>query len=172
MDGLFLLHNSLPGYGWIKKGTDRWIPSNTGRKRVNLLGAYSPLSTATEILQTIERCTADTVIALLERLREARPQATRLVVILDNVPYQRAGKVKEAAAQSKIELLYLPPYCPNLNLIERLWDFLKDLLVRSRYHETFARFCDVISETLAALKDRKAEWLSRMTENFQILNFG
>lgn len=92
------------------------------------------------------------------------------MVIMDNVPYQRAKKVKEYAEHSAIELLYLPSYSPNLNLIERLWDFLKGLLVRNHYYESFSLFGDMISETLKTLEDRKAEWLSRIAENFQILN--
>jgi transposase len=170
VDGLFLLYNSVPGYAWIKRGSDRWIKSNTGRKRVNLLGSYSPISTTTEILQTTEPCTADTVIQLLVQIRQACLRANRIVVIMDNVRYQRAKKVKAYAEQAHIELLYLPSYSPNLNLIERLWDYLKDLLVRNHYYESFVLFCAMISSTLKTLKDRKAEWLSRMTENFQILN--
>lgn len=136
---------------------------------MNLLGGYSPISTTTEILQTTERCNADTVIQLLEQIRQACPRANRIVVIMDNVPYQRAKKLREYAEHCIIELLYLPSYSPNLNLIERLWDFLKDLLVRNRYYESFALFYDMISDTLKTMEDRKTEWHSRMTEKFQIL---
>jgi transposase len=160
----------MPDYAWIKRGKERWIKSNSGRKRVNLLGGYSPISTTVEILQTTEKCNGDTVIQLLEQIQKAYPKAKRIVVIMDNIPYQRARKVKNYAQKSNIELFYLPSYSPNLNLIERLWDFLKDILVRNKYYQTFATFCDVISNALKTLEDQKEKWISRMTENFQVLN--
>ena len=160
----------MPDYAWIKRGKERWIKSNSGRKRANLLGGYSPISNTLEILQTTGRCNGDTVIQLLDRIRKAHPMARRIVVIMDNIPYQRARKVKEYAEKTNIELFYLPPYSPNLNLIERLWDFLKDILVRNKYYETFALFYDAVSDALKTLKDQKEKWISRMTENFQVLN--
>ncbi len=48
-----------------------------------------------------------------------------ITVVLDNARYQRNKVVQSLAAQLGIRLLYLPPYSPNLNLIERLWGFAK-----------------------------------------------
>ena len=48
-----------------------------------------------------------------------------------------------------IELLFLPPYSPNLNLIERLWKFVKKECLYSHYYEKFDKFKAAISECLA-----------------------
>ena len=65
-------------------------------------------------------------------------------------------------------MLYLPPYAPNLNLIERLWNFIKRRALYGRYHPTFAQFQAAIQEVLDGLSTTHAEKLkSLMTLKFQ-----
>ncbi len=65
-------------------------------------------------------------------------------------------------------MLYLPPYAPNLNLIERLWKFIKRRALYGRYHPTFAQFQAAIQEVLDGLSTTHAEKLkSLMTLKFQ-----
>jgi transposase len=45
-------------------------------------------------------------------------------MVLDDARYQRCEPVRALAAALRIELLHLPAYSPNLNLIERLWKFV------------------------------------------------
>ena len=53
------------------------------------------------------------------------------------------------AASLQIELLYLPAYSPNLNLIERLWKFVKKTCLYSTYYANFHDFKQAISDGLA-----------------------
>ena len=72
------------------------------------------------------------------------------------------------ATQLGITLLYLPSYSPNLNLIERLWKFIKRRALYGRYHPTFAEFQAAIQEVIDGLSTTHAEKLkSLMTLNFQ-----
>ena len=65
-------------------------------------------------------------------------------------------------------MLSLPPYSPNLNLIERLWKFIKRRALYGRYHPTFAQFQAAIQEVLDGLSTTHAEKLkSLMTLKFQ-----
>lgn len=65
----------------------------------------------------------------------------RIMLICDNARYNHARLLKDYLTEtnSRVELLFLPPYSPNLNLIERLRVFMKDRILRT-YYPTFADF--------------------------------
>ncbi len=91
-----------------------------------------------------------------------------ITVVLDNARYQRCRLVQWQAAQLGIELLFLPPYSPNLNLIERLWKFVKKKCLYSKYYDKFDKFQRAISECLEeASTIHKTELDSLLTLNFQ-----
>ena len=80
----------------------------------------------------------------------------------------RGYVVQALAGTLGIRLLYLPSYSPNLNLIERLWRFLKRQALYGRYHAKFADFQAAVTETLAQLSTTHANKLqSLMTLKFQ-----
>jgi len=92
-----------------------------------------------------------------------------ITLVLDNARYQRNAVVQALASQLGIALLFLPSYSPNLNLIERLWKFIKRRALYGRYHPTFAEFQAAIQETLDGLPTTHAERLKTlMTLNFQL----
>ena len=89
-------------------------------------------------------------------------------MVLDNARYQRCRIVEELAVQLGIELLFLPPYSPNLNLIERLWKFTKKQCLAAQYYENFAAFKGAMAGFLGTGYERHAEELqSLLTLNFQ-----
>ena len=128
-------------------GTTVQLKTNSGRNRLNILGAYSPDERDLISLEGRESCDAERVAQLLQKIRAANP-GKRLLIVLDNAPYNHADPVAEAAKRLRIELLYLPPYSPNLNLIERFWKFLKRKVARNRYYTTFVEFRSGGSERL------------------------
>jgi len=73
---------------------------------------------------------------------------TPVTLVLDHARYQRAKLVQQFAAQLEIELLFLPAYSPNLNLIERLWKFVKKQCLYSRYYAEFHSFSNAIIDCL------------------------
>jgi transposase len=68
----------------------------------------------------------------------------------------------------RIELLYLPPYSPNLNLIERFWKFLKRKVARNRYYTTFTEFRTAVQTVLNHIAAYADDLASLMTEHFQL----
>ncbi len=90
---------------------------------------------------------APAVCELLEKIRKRWPD-TPATVVLDNARYQKCKLVGEKAKELEIELLYLPPYSPNLNLIERLWKFVKKKCLYSKYYDSFDLFKQAISNCL------------------------
>ena len=91
-----------------------------------------------------------------------------ITLILDNARYQKCELVTALAASLQIELLYLPAYSPNLNLIERLWKFVKKTCLYSTYYANFQDFKQAISDCLAQTHTTyKKELDSLLTLRFQ-----
>jgi transposase len=139
------------------------------RQRFNVLGA---LNAITKQLITVTNNTYITSIQVCELLQLIAAQTIGPVtLVLDNARYQRCKLVMELADQLKIELLFLPPYSPNLNLIERLWKFTKKKCLNSRYHNDFCSFKQAICNLLSVMnKTHQQELDSLLALNFQVLD--
>ena len=94
----------------------------------------------------------------------------KIVIILDNARYQKCELTKQATIEYDIEVVYLPSYSPNLNLIERLWKLLRKECMCNKYKETFSKFCDDILDFLAQTSTKFLEKVqSLLAPNFQVL---
>jgi transposase len=139
----------------------------SGRKRFNVLGA---IDAVTHELTTICQATvinAESVCELLRTL-SGRSAGRPLTLVLDNAHYQRCALVQQLAKRLRIELLLLPAYWPNLNLIERLGKFVKKECLSCRYYEDFARFKAAIVECLEGVEGKhRVAIKSLLTLSFQ-----
>lgn len=156
VDGVHPQHNTTCTNAWIKKGEIKEIKSNTGRKRVNWNGAYDPLSQDV-LLHESDTINADTVIEMLKKIEKAYPEKEKIYIILDNARYYRNANVTEYLKTSPIEFRFLPPYSPNLNLIERLWKFMRKKVINDKYYEKFKEFREALMEFSEGLTDQRAE---------------
>ena len=153
--------------GWVWCFVRLHVRAASGRQRYNVLGALNAVTheLVTEINTTY--ITATSVCALLRKVAH-RAGSVPVTLVLDNARYQRCALVTSAAKESGIELLFLPSYSPNLNLIERLWKFVKKEVLNSRHHQDFKRFQGAIDGCLADLPTKHREKLAAlMTHNFQ-----
>jgi transposase len=94
---------------------------------------------------------------------------TWIYVIRDNARYDRSKAVQEYLKTSRINLVFLPPYAPNLNLIERLWKLFKKKTLYNRYYETFADFEAACEAFFANPDQHQREMRSLLSENFEIV---
>lgn len=168
MDATHPLHNPVLGRGWIKRGTRHAIPSNTGRRRLNINGAIN-IETMSAHVRFDETIDAASTIALFKQLEEHYPSAKRIIVICDNARYYKSRLVSEYLEQSRIAMLPLPAYSPNLNLIERFWKFFKRQVLYNQYYETFALFKQACQAFFANLDQHVPDLRRLMTEKFQII---
>lgn len=168
MDGAHPNHNAMPAYGWIIKGVIKEIPTNTARKRINLNGALD-ISDFDLVIREDPTLNAQSTIALFKQIEDKNPLAEAIYVIADNAPYYRSKLIKEHLQDSKIKIIFLPSYSPNLNLIERLWKFFHKTVQYNQYYSTFDRFKKVSLNFFANLKDHHHTLRSLLTENFQII---
>ena len=90
---------------------------------------------------------------------------------MDNAAYQKCEKVKLKAQELNINLIYLPPYSPNLNLIERLWKFLRKNVLAGNYYESFELFNSSIKAFIDTLHIEYTDQLSSLLSfNFELLD--
>ena len=147
--------------------TRLFIQAPAGRKRFNVLGA---LDVITHELITVTNDTYINALSVCDLLRKVRERFPKIPItlILDNARYQKCRLVWELAAELNIDLLSLPPYSPNLQLIERLWKFVKKKCLYSPYYADFEAFTHAISTCLSHTRDLYKEELdSLLTLKFQ-----
>jgi transposase len=167
VDGAHPLHNPILQYGWIKSGEEKYIETNTGRNRLNINGAYN-VEGKKVIAREDESINAQSTIKLLLQLLSIQPKG-KLYVILDNARYYRSELVKDFLKKnSRIKFIFLPPYSPNLNLIERIWKFVKKKVSYNKYYEDFSVFRKKFLHHLNNLEKFEEELQTLMTEKFQL----
>ena len=105
----------------------------------------------------------------LKKLEQKNKSLRCIFVVADNARYYRNRQVKAFLETSKVKIIFLPPYSPNLNLIERLWRFLKKIVLYNRYYERFADFKAAILSFFANIKQYRPELESLMTLKFHTL---
>ena len=168
LDGSHPQHNSMPAYGWILKGQEKELKTNTGRKRINLNGALNGKDHSAVVLDD-ETINADSMLKLLAALETKHPLAAKIHCIADNARYNHAKKVTEYLQTSRVVLHYLPPYAPNLNLIERLWKFFHKKTLYNTYYETYAQFKTACLDFFKDMGKYSEELDTLLTENFHII---
>ena len=168
MDGCHPIHNNVTSHAWIQKGTDKRIKANTGRQRLNINGAIDIKTHEMHVVFS-KSVNAQSTIELFKQVESFYPNATRITIIADNARYYRSRLVSDFLKTSRIKILFLPPYSPNLNLIERLWRFMRTKVLNNRYYETFPMFRAACENFFGNIKRFSKELDSLLTENFQIL---
>ena len=163
-------YSTIADYGWIQKGSDSFLPSPPSRQRVNISGAVE-LKTLDVITTFPEKVNAETTIEFLKKLLAKYFEASKIHIILDNAPYHHALSVKEYAEANNINLIFLPPYSPNLNLAERLWAFMRRQVLATNYFESFQDFKKAIVRFFRGIKNRRDALEKLMTFEFQEFNF-
>lgn len=164
-DGAHFVLAPFLGYLWCVMRV--FIKAPAGRKRFNVLGALDAITHELFMVTNDTYINALTFCDLLRQLSKAYV-GIPITLVLDNARYQKCQIVEELAASLKIELLYLPAYSPNLNLIERLWKFVKKRCLYSKYYSNFELFKNAILDCLNNTHTTHKDDLdSLLTLNFQ-----
>lgn len=162
-------HNTKPSYGWILKGkaNDKFVKTNTGRARLNLNGALN-LKDKTAVVLEEETVNSASVIRLFTKLATKHPVG-KIHLILDNASYHHSRLVKLwLKKHRRFKLHFLPPYSPNLNLIERLWRFFHTQVTWNRYFATFDEFRSEALKFFKHLSRYGPELNTLLADNFQV----
>lgn len=166
MDAAHFVHRAFLGCVWCF--TRLFIPSPSGRKRFNVLGAVDAVSKEILTLTNETAINAQVVCLFLLQLVHHYGSDLPITVVLDNARYQKCDLVQSCAAFVGIELLYLPAYSPHLNLIERLWRLVKKECLYSKYYATFSEFKLAITSFIqTAHHEHKDDLDTLLSWNFQ-----
>jgi len=168
-DGCHPTHNTKTSRGWIRKGKDFEINCNSGRKRVNINAAINGRKPEHLVYDITDSVNAQSTQRLCRQLLRKHPAKT-IYFICDNARYNRNNMLTEWAKGQRIEFIYLPTYSPNLNLIERLWHFMRVKILNSTYYEKHDEFKLAIISFLGDIKQYKAELRSLLTMNYRTVN--
>jgi transposase len=153
--------------GWVWCWARWCVRAASGRKRFNVLGALNAVSHELVRVSNHSYINAASVCALLHAVAAAGT-GLPITLVLDNARYQKCAVVRDLAARLGIELLYLPSYSPNLNLIERLWRFVKKECLQSTHYANYEAFTAAITKCLDELPTKhKAAMDTLLTHNFQ-----
>jgi transposase len=155
---------------WLLTGQRFYVGVGNGRKRLNILGAYSPDDhDYVELRLTRENITGEQFVKLLEALLARHPETAKFILYLDNARDFSKPCVKEWLARPRqFRLVPLPAYSPNLNLIERLWKFLRKKAL-NRWLKRFEEMQAAVAGVLDRLGDYRDELSTLMTERFAIV---
>lgn len=165
MDAAHFVLGAYLGWFWCLARVVVRAPS--GRQRFNVLAALHAITHQLITVTNDSYINATSVCELLEKIAALGLQ-TPITLVMDNARYQRCRLVLERATQLGIELLFLPPYSPNLNLIERLWRFVRKECLYSQYYEHFDLFKQAITQCLSETTGRHQVALHRLlTLEFQ-----
>jgi transposase len=162
-------HNPVISYGWIKKGEDfEVLTHNSFRYRLNINGAVD-IDSLEVITRQSDRVNSSSICQLLHAIRAKNPSGELIQLIMDNAAYNRSSRVKELAAELGIALIYLPPYSPNLNPIERLWKFFKKKVLYNKYYETRSEFECACTNFFRYIRKYRNELSTLLTDEFHVL---
>jgi transposase len=156
---------------WLLVGQRLLVGMGSGRKRLNILGAYCPDDQEyLDLRLTRDNINGEQFVNLLRLLRERHPEVKKFILYLDNAAYYGKPVVLEGLKRHPgFHLEPVPPYSPNLNLIERLWKFLRQKAL-TRWHKTFEAMQEAVAEVLDHLSQYRGELATLMVEEFHIID--
>jgi transposase len=167
-DGVHPTHNTRSTHAWIEKGTERLQPTLSGRDRVNINAVINAKDPIEVIIEECKSVNAQATKALYQKIIDANPSKKNIYIISDNARYYRNKELMAWVENTPIKPLFLPPYSPNLNLIERLWKFMRKKIINTKFYRTKEEFRQAILKFFKNINQYKDELSSLMTLNFHV----
>jgi transposase len=155
-------------YGWIPKGFRKSVPTTNSKKHVNIIGGVT-LDNHRVTFHEASKVNEESICDFLWKLRKANSGKYFVHVIWDNAAYHHSNIVQSFADEIGIKLHYLPPYSPNLNPAERLWNLTHEYVRYNQYYESFDAFREAIVKFFKSIGRKKRILRNKITDNFQPL---
>lgn len=162
-------HNTRATHVWTRQGQPRPLLTVSGRERVNLNAALNAHCPTQVHLDETSRVDAFSTRRLYEKLLAAHP-AGPVYVICDNARYYKNKDLAAWLQNQRLVQVFLPPYSPNLNMIERLWKYLRQKIIDTRFYRTKGQFRAAVLDFFHRLDERGQDLASLMSLRFHILD--
>ncbi len=171
LDGVHPDHQTQAVHGWIRKGSKLAIKTTAKQSRLHYMGAISVGADKIDnITKSYETINGKSITDFLTEITKKFEDKTKIHIILDNASYHKSKEVKtHLETNPKLQLHYLPPYSPNLNLIERLWKIMREKVTYNLYYKTFEEFRQNIENFFQNLDQIQDLLLQRITEKFHVI---
>ena len=157
--------NPVLSSGWIRKRKEFDVKTNSGRERVNINGAIE-INTLSVVSRSCKKVNGQSMSDLLRAVRRRHPKERNLYMVMDNAGYNKSYQVQNLAEELGIRIMYLPPYSPNLNPIERLWKFMKKKVMANTYYPDVKTFQQELMLFLRGIRKHRQELSTLITDNF------
>ena len=161
-------HNTRSTRVWTRPGPPRPLPTVSGREQVNLNAAINAHCPTQVHLHETDCVNAQSTKALYEKLLAAHPEGLPIYVICDNARSYRNRDLAEWLRDKPLVQVFLPPYSPNLNLIERLWKFLRQKIINPCFYRTKGAFRQAVLGFFDRLDEFGQDLASLLTLNFHL----
>lgn len=171
-DAVHPTHAVRPAGCWAPKDTKLAVARTSGRQRLNIHGAIDLETGKTRMLEVL---TVDAIstIMLLTAIEAMYPGKRMIHLFLDNARYHHAKLVQAWLARPgcRIELHFIPAYCPHLDSIERLWGLMHKHITHNRCYQTFADFSTAILTFLRQEVPRNWHtYCDAVSDNFRVIS--
>ena len=168
VDSAHPMLNPVLSSGWIRKGENFDVKTNSGRERVNINGAIE-MKSLSVVSRSCKKVNGQSMSDLLRAVRMKHPREKSLYMVMDNAGYNKSYQVQNLAEELGIRIMYLPPYSPNLNPIERLWKFMKKKVMANTYYPDVKTFQQELMLFLRGIRKHRQELSTLITDNFHIV---
>lgn len=148
---------------WSQSGSPVVYSGYRHGTSLNCFGSFN-LQDGSFISSFHDKGNAEATIAHLTKVRASYDEHIPLAFFIDNASWHKTLAVTEYCEQNKITLLFLPPYSPEYNPIERVWSFLKSK-IRQRFFRTAEIFRNFVFDLFAGINDTDLEELAKQCVN-------
>ncbi|WP_353271235.1 IS630 family transposase [Wolbachia endosymbiont (group A) of Alloplasta piceator] len=125
--------HSKVGHGWFKKGIRAQVKTKLGRQNFYLYSAVNPRNGESSSLFA-PNVNTDCMNIFLEQISQYL-ETREAFLVMDCASWHRSKNLK---VPKNIDIIYLPPYSPELNPVERLWLYIKQNILRNKIYDTIA----------------------------------
>lgn len=149
-DEAFFRRESTVMRGWFPRGSKQAVASAVSFDKVGVCGAVDPHSGQLVSL-IFDGFDSDTFTCFLEWLLAEHDPNRKIVLVLDNARVHKSHQVLEFVGrrQRRLGLVYLPPYSPDLNPVERVWKDLRYRVTHNVFFENLGVLTEAVSDYLA-----------------------
>ncbi len=162
-------HNTRSTYVWTETGKERPLLTVSGRERVNLNAALNAVKPTQVHLDETGCVNAQSTQRLYEKLLAAHPTGP-VYVVCDNARYYKNKDLSTWLTGTRLVQVFLPTYSPNLNLIERLWKFLRQKIIDTQFYRTKGAFKTAVLSFFNRLDEFGPALASLMNLRFHIMD--
>ena len=139
-DECSMSNTATVSYQWSPKGKQpQVVCKQRQRERQTVFGSCN-YDTGQMTVSFADKGNSKTFKKHLKKVLHDYPMASKIIMVLDNVAYHHARRIKEwLVRQNRLELFFLPPYSPDLNAIERVWWYMRKKITHNRFIQTLKK---------------------------------